>query len=212
MQDWIDDLKDQFFKDDRVEELRQLAQKMKFTFLAKQRFSEQAFEIKDFRIFKGKKAKRFKGILSTQLVELGLKVRIYDYVYFGDEGKKTTTIFEFQSKNLQFPRVRIQRKKTTDFLKKLFKNSPDLPYPGWDYLHKKYTIQCENPFRFEEAINIFFLEELLQQPEISVEGEDDHLIFYLPKKKLPVKEIPKYYEWSLKQIKLLKYNPEDDYV
>lgn len=212
MEHWIDDIKDQFFTDGRVEELRQLAGRMDFKFIPKMPFAEQTFEIKDFRIFKGKRPKRLKGILWQQTPGAGLKSRIYDYLYYAEGKKRITTVFEFQSGAFRFPRFLIRPKGAGAFLKQLFGKTETLPYPDFPAFHKKYQVETEDPLLFEETISPAFMEYYFQTGQHSLEGEGNFLLFFQKNRLQPAKHIPEAYQTCLELIHSLHRREDEEYV
>ena len=181
MKGFFDDIIDLVRKNGRVEELKQVAKVNGFKFKNKESWASQDYLLKSFSIFKGKKDKRMKGILRKEILPLEAQIRIYDYIYFGDLKTKKTTVFEIECKDLQLPRFEIHPKGFFKKVSEFFVDS-DKPYAKDSEFHGKFEIQTKSSQAFEDALNVHFLDFILEKKLISAEGKGDYLILFADNK------------------------------
>ena len=65
MEEYIDDFIDKIRNDDRILELSTFAEQYRLEFVKRDRFGPQDHRLKGFKIFKGKRGKRMRGIISN---------------------------------------------------------------------------------------------------------------------------------------------------
>lgn len=205
MEEAIDDFIDKFWKNDRVVELRQLADEHSWEFTSRERFAEQPTALKQFRLFKGKRGKRITGILSTVNHELKCNVRIYDYIYYSDGGKRKTTVIELTSSSFNCIPFHISPKKGLATLFS-FGNKSGLEKFNSDY-------QLEGPDRELRGQFPDSAKELVARSSgLSVEAEGGVFIYYFNKKRIPVEEIVLEYRKALGILDRVLHDREKDFV
>ncbi|MEM6966204.1 MAG: hypothetical protein AAF573_15675, partial [Bacteroidota bacterium] len=196
MEGFIDDLKDMIRKNGRVEELRQIAQLNGFRFEDREKFSVQDYLLKPFSVFKGKKDKRFKGILMKDIFPPDGKIRIYDYFYWGDFKTRKTTIFEVKIKALDLPKFEIRTKGILHQVSSFFIDN-EKPYPEEKDFYTKYELLTPDPNHFEATVSPKLFDLILDRKDISVEGEGDYLLIYCTYQQTPAKAIMEEYDYVL---------------
>ena len=109
MQEFFDDIKDNFFGNARLSGLKQLAQSNKYKFRRKESFASQPYQLKGFEVFKGKNTKRLKGIINIDSKGKDYHIRCYDYIYDGNSGVWKTTVFEMFDTSFSLPMFEIHK-------------------------------------------------------------------------------------------------------
>ncbi|MEL7221508.1 MAG: hypothetical protein AAGJ93_09330, partial [Bacteroidota bacterium] len=110
MKGFFDDIKSVFFPAPRVVAMRDVARQEAWGFSFRQRLDQTAEIVQHFSLLKGKRDKRLLGVIRPSSTLVKGRFRMYDYVYFGDYGKKTTTVLEFQNTELDLPAFSIRPK------------------------------------------------------------------------------------------------------
>jgi cephalosporin-C deacetylase-like acetyl esterase len=210
MEEVLDDLIDKFWKNDRVLEIRQLADEHGWGFTPRERFAEQPTALKAFRLFDGKRGKRITGMMQPPLDKTGFHTRVYDYIYYGDGGKKKTTVIELQSDELDLPAFHMKPKRG---LARLFsrtgrKRTASDP----DYFTTKYIIETSDPEAIEIQIPNSALNVISDCNGLTIEGEGNILLYYYYRKLIPVHEILHEYSTALKIMDRLLYDREKEFV
>ena len=211
MEGFFDDIIDSIRKNGRVEELRQIARLNNFEFKNREKFTQQDYLLKVFSIFKGKKPKRFKGILKKKETTLDAKIRIYDYWYFGDLKKRKTTIYEFFVEAFDLPKFEIRPKGILNQVTDIFL-SKEKPFPKNTQFHSKFEIITDDAFHFESEISETALNFLLDKKNISVEGEGDYLLVYHTYQTTPAKYITTEYDSVLDFVEIILKDDSNQYV
>jgi cephalosporin-C deacetylase-like acetyl esterase len=197
MDEFFDDIKDLFWKNERKEELRQLASEAGFHFRSKERFADQAYPLKVFQVFKGKQSKRIKGIMSRPEKTLELKSRIYDYFYFGHARKRKTTVIELFASDLELYPFEIRPKRTTKWVKDLFVDGDRL-FPDQKSFHAKYEIDSDDKEELRYILNEEFLDLIATREELWVEGAGNYLLIYFRYNLIPTHLVLDEYAFSLR--------------
>lgn len=211
MEAFLDDLIDNFRRPERVTEFTQLARQYEFGFKVKEKFVNQPYFLKGFDIFKGKKPKRLKAILHKKEPSFSGSIRIYDYVYFGEFKKRTTTIFEIKSSEFDFNKFEIRPKGTLNQLQEFFIDKVR-PFPEKKEFHSKYEVKTEDSITFEAEVGSRFLEDIARKKGLHLEADADYLLVYYRNNKIPSKEIMVEYDFVLDMIEHILYDYSDDYV
>ena len=213
MIDWLEDIKSQFWKDGRLEDVKQLAKELDYKFIRREQFSDQPYGIKGFRIFKGKKPKRLKGILWNKDFQKGIRLRIYDYVYYNDDRIKTTTVFELEKPDFQFSKFLIRPKRGSGyFFRQLFADNSPKAFDYHPAFERTHFAQTQDIYELEAQLNDAFIDLLIQQENLRVEGERNYLVFYRKHQKLNPPEIKKDLQHIMEMVDALMYKEDDEYV
>ncbi len=192
----LDDLIDKFWSDGRINELEQVAAENGFKFLKRQRMADQPYEIKDFRLFRGKKAKRFRGVLSRRANEIAVKVRIYDYVYYAESRKRKSTVLELYHPRLDLPRFAVMPKRGIKWIQEMF-SSGKPPHPELLGFHSYYEILGDDMEDIRESLTEEFMDLISTKTRIRCEGEGRYLLLYYRDRKIPAKHIMPEYDFLL---------------
>ena len=182
----LDDIIDRFWKDGRVKELEEYALVNGFEFTGRERFELQTYQIRDFHIFRGKRPKRLKGILTK--AEGAAEVRIYDYIYYGEGDKKKSTVYEIFDDQLNLPRFIIRPKRSIQWVKEVFGGNKWF-HPEAKAFHSYYEIEGQYPDDLAIDLTEDFVDLVATASRIRVEGEGSYLIVYRRGKQTPVRDI-----------------------
>lgn len=211
MEGFFDDLIDSFRKNGRVEEMQQVAREHKFKFKNREKFAQQDYLLKSFSLFKGKKNKRFKGIMMKEELAFNADIRVYDYWYFGDFKKRKTTVFEVKSAEFDFPKFEIKTKGLFNKMSELVLTK-DKTFPNATEFHEAYEIVTDEPDILETELNTSSLDFILDKPGMFVEGDGEYLLVYFLYKQIPAREILDEYEDVLDFIDVIFKNDEGEFV
>lgn len=208
MEEVFDDVIHKFWKSDRVRELSQVAKEASFRFKSRVHFSEQPSILRGFHLFRGSKSRRLIGLMSKEEKDYALKTRIYDYIYYGNAGKKKTTVFEIQQSAIDLPSFSIQPKGAISKVKGLFMAEETLfPVPEFN---AQYRISCTHPASILETLNESFLELLATKKGMRVEGNGSYLLFYTKNKRTPTHKIIAEYNFVLHLWDQLLYGESEE--
>lgn len=208
---FFDDIKDIIQKNGRVEEMRQIAGVNGFRFRSRETFARQDYLIKEFSIFKGKKDKRIKGIMMKNEPSFDIKIRVYDYWYFGDFKKRKTTIFEVYGKALDFPKFEIRPKGLLNQMTEIFW-AKEKPYPNQKDFHAKYEVLSMDAKLFEAEMSPKVLEHLMDRKNFSIEGDGDYLLAYSTYEVVHAKDLIDEYDFVLDLVEIILKDDTNQYV
>ena len=211
MREIFDDIKNAIFKDDRVEAIGQLAEEHGFLFYKRQKFHEQPYQIRDFKLFKGKKGKRITGILTKTSPLSHVNARIYDYIYFADSKKKRTTVFEFYFEQISLGPFLIRPKRNVRWVKEIF-SKRNRPFRDQLGFHSFYEVVAHSRERVENELSTEFIQLVGSKSRIWVEGNGHYLIVYYRHQQAPIGEILNWYESILDMVETIlpeTYREED---
>ena len=206
------DLKDRVWKNDRVEELSQLAQEQNFQFSKREKFAEQDYKIKEFRLFKNKKGIRFKGILSYSDPEKGFNGRIYDYFGFVDGEETKTTVVELFHPEIRLQKFEICPKRTIRWAKEIIIRESPL-FKDLERFNAFYEIRTDFPQKAQRDLNEFALDMISNKKNIRLEGDGNYIVAYYRNKQIPVRNIMEEHQFLVDVATLLLDPPsEEGYV
>lgn len=211
----IDDIIGLFFPSARISAMRSLAKKYRWPFKARINLAADPIARYPFNLLQGKKDKRLIGVIMPSNTGVG-KYRIYDYNYFGDFGRNTSTVFEF-TKGMSDPRRRrsggsvssandknksAQHKDTLDLpifsiqpkggfssLKSIFFKKIEPLIPTTPEFRENYTIATNDPMDLRLALPAEFLDEVGDHPGWTIEGRDEVIIAYRLGEKMSPEQI-----------------------
>ena len=182
----LDDIIDKFWKDGRVKALEEFASRHDFEFSGRDRLDLQTYQIRDFNLFKGKKAKRLKGILAKSVDTVD--VRIYDYIYYGEGEKRKTTVYEIFDEGLNLPRFLIRPKRIIKWVKEVF-SKENWFYPDIPSFHAFYEIDGPYPEDIKTELSEAFVDLVSSATRLRVEGEGPYLLMYYRGRQTPVRDL-----------------------
>jgi hypothetical protein len=193
----IDDIISLFFPSARISAFRSLAKKYGWGFKSRISFKSDPISRYPFNLFQGKKDKRLIGVIVPNNKRVG-QYRIYDYNYFGDFGRRTSTVFEFVKgrsgperrpanekdirqrikESLDLPAFSIQPKGGFRSIKKIFFKKIEPLIPTTPEFREHYTIATHEPMDLRLALPAEFLDEIGDHPGWTFEGREEVLIAY----------------------------------
>lgn len=208
MEEVLDDFIAKFYTQDRIVALEKLAEEEQWGFTRRARFAEQPTDIKTFRIFQGKRGKRVLGILEPPVSESGYALRVYDYVYYSDGGKKKTTVIEIHLSELFLSQFRIYPKPGIKTLFSLGGRTDD----PIDQFNKHYEIEASDPDTTNMELPDSVLTLLGERKGYSLEGEGQYLVLYRKSKQMPANEILAARELAIVIADAVMFDREKDFV
>ena len=196
------DFKDRILQDGRSAEFSQLAKEEGFKFQKRQKFSEQSYQIKEFKIFKNKNGRRLKGIIYRELKAGRGTHRIYDFWTNNDMEESKTTIIELFNPKLNVSPFEIRPKRTIKWAKEILTRETKL-FSEVESFHNFYEIKTENKTQIAYELNETFLDFISTKKRIRVEGMGEYLLVYRKNKQLPTNTIMAEYDFATHLLDLL---------
>ncbi len=191
MLEFIDDIIGLFRKDPRIDAMHQLARHNKWAFKAREKFATNNPR-RELPLLKSRKGKRMHSIMGMSSSMVEGHFYIYDYVYFGDFGKKMTTVFEYGNAALDLTLFTIRPKSKFDSMKEFFV-SPDFLFITTPEFEQRYQIDAADTISLKHDINEDFLDMIGDTEGWTYEGVDQYLIAYQPGIQCPVNEIHRHF-------------------
>jgi|GEM_PF-1201652 len=202
MYEFIDNIKDQFFKNERIIEMSQVAREHNFRFIKNESFKSQRYELKAFDLFSSKKRKRkLKAVFHFQNDIASLKTRIYDHFEYSDSGIKETTVYEIWHEEFDFPKFQIRPRNTFDKMKSIFVTTEPI-YAELSDFHNKFDIETNQASELLYELNEDMLLHLLGRTEYRLEGHGKYLIFYRKNKQTPINDLMIEYDFAIQLVDL----------
>ena len=198
MEEVLDDLIEKFWKNERTLEMQQLAGEHGWKFIPRGRFAEQPTALKGFGLFKGKRGKRITGLLEPAVSGLGYRSRVYDYIYYGDGGKKKTTVIELQNDQLDLYPFRIHPKRG---LSRLFSRR-----------ESNYVLEADDVYQAGIQIPESAWQLIDQHDKLTLEGEGSTLLYYYYKRLIPASSIPDEQSMAVEIAEKILLDRENEYV
>jgi hypothetical protein len=201
---------DEVFKSQRVQELEQLAAEKQFSFIKRAAFSTQLTELKSFKVFSSKGAKRFLGVIFQELEELNGMIRCYDYLNTKDLETKSQSIVEIYSEDLVADYLMIEPKSTFSKMKGFFVAS-ESPFPHLETFNHNFQISSKIP-EADLLLKESALKLMSFYPGLTFEAMGNHFLFYYRKREMKIPEILPLITFAEEFINLLRFDDMDDYV
>ncbi|MBK8501938.1 MAG: hypothetical protein IPL46_06875 [Saprospiraceae bacterium] len=190
----LDDIIDRFWKDGRIKDLEELSSQNAFDFSMSDRLDLQTYKIKNFHLFRGRKAKRIRGILSKQID--AVEVRIYDFVYYAESGKKKSTVIELHDAQLDLSPFIIRPKRSIQWVKEVFNKDTSF-FPDQPGFHAYYELESPNKPALKNELTADFVELISSATRLSVEGDGPYMLIYHRGKVVQTREIMAMLDFSL---------------
>lgn len=209
MEEVIDDFIGNFWTNDRIKELEQLAAEHGWEFLPRDRFAAQPTALKGFNVFKGKKGKRITGVMQLPMQILQCNSRMYDYIYYSDGGKKKTTVIELTCQQLDLSPFSISPKKG---LSNIFGFGRKRNSSGIDKFSANYQMEATDPEASDIQIPDSVLGLIAESPNISLEGDGNVLLYYHYRKLIPAQDLIREHTIALEILNKLLHDREKEFV
>ncbi|MEM9921666.1 MAG: hypothetical protein AAF990_26420 [Bacteroidota bacterium] len=181
----MDDIISSFRTDPRAVAQRRLARSYAWKFTARQKMDRQVAVLFEFDLFKGKRGKRLLAVVEGTSKQVAGRFRIYDYHYFGDLGKTSTSVLEYCNPELHLSPFGIWPKGLLNTFKEFF-ISPELLFATTPEFDERYRIDAEDSAAIKLDLNEDFLDEVGDEAGWIYEGRKDCLIAYQPGKLFPI--------------------------
>ncbi len=210
MVDKLLDIFDNLTRGARIEELNQLAQEYNLGFQKRLDFAKERIDIKGFKLFGKKGAKRLLGVISILSESFEGSVRFYDYMNTRDLETYTTSVVEVYCAQVNNPYVKIEPKNAFDKMKGFFV-SEQKQFENIDAFYQNFQISTKqegDDFWLKPAA----LQHLLNFPGITLEAEGSSFIFYIRKKKLEVPQIIPRMDFAEEFVRLICFDYSGDFV
>ncbi|MCP4125353.1 MAG: hypothetical protein GY751_26770 [Bacteroidetes bacterium] len=191
----LDTWKDRIWKDDRLLDLQQIARENNWRFHTEARFPEQPTGLKQFKLFKGKKSKRVRGVVSTKEKDRPFSTRIYDYIYYGETRKRKTTVLEFYHQGIDLHNFKIHPKSKMKQFKEIFVRQDEEFYLQ-DTFFSKYELVYDRNRSIKLNLNDDILKLICSRKGIRIEGNDHYLLVYYRNKIISAADLKKEYSFA----------------
>ena len=209
--DLLVDFKDKIFKDGRSAEYSQLAREKGFKFKKRERFADQDYRIKDFRLFKNKSGQRLKGIV-TRSEPNGITSRIYDFWSNNDMEESKTTVIELYHPELNVSPFEIRPKRMIKWAKEIIAREQK-PFRDLVSFNSFYEIKSPNISNTAAELNEAFLDMVSTRKKLRVEGTGSYLLVYYKNKQIAITKMMDEYQFAQELLDLLLINESgEDYV
>lgn len=210
MVDKLLDVMDNLTRKSRIDELRQLSLDYELGFQKRLDFARERTDIKGFKLFSAKGAKRLLGVISEIPKTFEGSLRFYDYLNTKDLETKTTSVVEVFCAEMNNPYVKIEPKGAFSKMKGFFVSEQR----NFDHIgdfYQKFQISTKyegDDFWLKSAA----LKYMLSFPNITMEAEGGDFIFYRKKKKLKVPEIIPLLDFAEEFVRLIRHDHTGDFV
>lgn len=209
MEEVIDDFIGNFWTNDRTRELEQLAAEHGWEFSPRERFAAQPTALKGFNVFKGKHGKRITGVMHLPKGS-DHSSRIYDYVYYGNSGKKKTTVIEMTCHQLHLSPFSISPKKGLSHLFSFTTRKRNTS--GIEKFSGEYQMAAADPEATDIQIPDSALGLIAEHPNISLEGDGNVLLYYHYRKLIPPQDLIIEHALALEILSKLLHDREKEFV
>ena len=196
------DFKDRILKDGRSSEFKQIAREKGFDFKFREKFADQAYAIKEFKLFKNKHARRLRGIISREADNGKARHRMYDFWTNNDMEESKTTVIELYHQELRLSTFEIRPKRMIKWAKEII-GREQKQYEELASFNSFYEIIAGNPRNVTHQLNETFLDAISTQKKIRVEGDGNYLLVYFKNKQIPIRELMDIYDFALDLQELL---------
>lgn len=168
----LEDLKDAFFGNKRMEELRHFANSKSFQLSRRADPQSLSKSLKELDIFTFQKNMTIKGLLTKQEPRFTVTGQIFDY-YTQHFTTIATTVYLFHTNSLQVPQFKIEPKGT---MKRMF-TSGEFSHIDKDF-SKMYEVTSNDMNFMRMNITIQFAELMKKLDGFVLEGNDEFLVLY----------------------------------
>ncbi len=192
MIDFLDDISDLIFGNKRLDALKHFANSKQFQIRRKANAQKLPLDVQKMEFFDGKKKKTIKGYLFKKDVEFNSFNQIFDYYYSGDYGTSTTTIFLYDSDQLDLPSFIVKPKGGLGKLGSLFSTS-EWSDVSSDF-DKSFSVESSDLNFMRMIITIQFAEVLLKMKNYTIEGKGSHLVVYKKNTKVDIVDMDNVYD------------------
>lgn len=211
MHEIFDDIKDALFGNERQADFSQFAKRYNLTYQKKFPFKDFDFELRDTFLFTGKKRKVVRNFSNQALSTLPGSLQLFDYFYYPDSGKKSTTVALLESATFNFPSFLIRPKRTIEKLGSLFvKNKVE--FKENPVFNQAYVFTSASKNTVKPLIRKELLDLLLTENHLWVEGKGPFLLVYEKNKLQPMDKLLSFYEDVLELAELINRDPPGDFV
>ncbi len=170
----IEEIKDLIFGNNRIEELKHYAKSNKWGFSKRIKMSQIPDKVRHLEFIKNNSDRAIKGFLYQDL-NGGLRY-IYDLNNRNEIGFKSTTIFHIRADQLKLPQFIISPKSTMQRFGNVFTSNE------WNDVDKEFgnnfEVRSNNMNAMRMMITIQVAEIINKLNFCTIEGIDNHLIFY----------------------------------
>ncbi len=198
--DILDDIKDAFFGNKRLENLRHFAGMKDFVFKRKMTTSGLAPEVKSMDFFSDDKDSFIKGYLFKENQDLHLQSHIFDFKSSGTLGP-TTTVFLFYSPQLNMPRLKISPKSSFKKMGSVFSSSE------WSDVDKQFDknfdIKTDDIAKAQSIITIQFAEVVNELKEMTIEANNDNMAIYRPHTIIDIIDMDNIYDAGIELVDII---------
>jgi hypothetical protein len=201
---------DEFTKNGRIQDLKQLAKEQRFSFSKRVSFGSQITELKGFKVFAKKGTKRLVGLISQATEGFKGEIRFYDFLRTYELETYTTSVIEIRCDELFAEYLTIQPKGALEKMKGIFV-SEEKEFPHLQLFHQNFQISSRSPdasLLLKESV----VDLMSQFPGLTFEAEGNYFLFYFRKKEMKIQQIIPNINFAEEFVRLLCFDQEGDFV
>ena len=210
MIDFLEELGDMIFGNQRLDALKHFAEAKDFQIKRKANAQKLPIEVQKMEFFQGKRKKSIKGFLYKEDSKFDALNQIFDYYYSGDYGTTTTTLFLYGSEMLDLPTFSITPKGGFSKLGSIFSNTEwSVVNPDFD---KAFKVESSDLNFMRMMITIQFADVLLGLQNFTVEGSGNYLAIYKKGAKVDIVDMDNVYDDGLELLDIILHDNSGEIV
>lgn len=210
MREFLEDIGDLVFGNKRLSIYQHFAQSKGFSYKRKVVPELLPAPVQSFSVFNRKKSQSIKGFVYKKEVGLNVLGQVFDYHLNGDFGKKSTTIYLFESKALDLPVFKITPRGHFSRLGNLFRSNK------WVNVDKSFNERFEVTSQDETVMHMIiteqFAEVLLHLGDYYVEGNADFLAIYRPNEVTDIIDMDNVYQAGLELVDIILHDHGNELI
>ncbi|MFT4533269.1 MAG: hypothetical protein ACJA1A_001789 [Saprospiraceae bacterium] len=199
--DLFDDIGDAIFGNKRFNELKHFAKSKDFEIRRKVVAEQLHLDVQAMHFYEGKKTKRIKGYLFKKDVKFNALTQIFDYYYSSDYGTTTTTIFLYDTSELDLPKFIVKPKGGLSKLGNIFTSS-EWSSVSRDF-DKDFVVESYDMNEMRMMITSHFADVILRLGDYTIEGKGDFLVIYKKNKKADIVDMDNVYDDGLELLDII---------
>lgn len=211
MLDILEEIGEIVFGNKRLDSLRHFAEHKQFSIKRRHNPEVLPINVLSMEIFKQSRKKRnIKGMLWKQEPTLKVMSQIFDLIYYGDFGKKVTTIFLYEQDDMQLPQFIVKPKSNLSRISNLFSAN------DWSYVDKEFarsfSVETEEINTMQMILTLQFAEAMLNFKEYTVEGKGNHLIVYRRFHDIDIVDMDNVYQLGLELLDVILHDHSEEMI
>jgi len=211
IENFLEDLMDSVFGNERLSDLMQFAEKNDFGFKKRIPFSNLDYELKAFELFKGKGRKKVRNILKRKSKTLQARIHLFDFKFQNDFRTTKTSCLLIESDLFQLPQFMIRPKKTTEKITGLF-SAKDIITDQYPSFARAFTLVGVEKEQILYLITQKLVDVLMVEQHLTLEGHKKYLLLYEKNKLKETEDILPFYDLGLDLTHILLFDKSNEFV